>query len=103
MFSSTNVCLFSSIYTKFDTVPLSDPLRNCIRPDILLQIKDVKNQYIDSDALHFVHLLLRYDSTIIYHFIRLLKLLTDGSTSPGNYGHPPPYIAEDGLFSFQAC
>jgi hypothetical protein len=30
---------FYEICTKLDAVPLSDPLRNCIRPDIRLQIK----------------------------------------------------------------
>jgi hypothetical protein len=36
---------FSEICTKFDTVPLSNPLRNLIKPDIRLHIKWRKNEH----------------------------------------------------------
>jgi hypothetical protein len=43
-------CNFSYIFTKFDAHSLSDPSRNRIRPDTLLQIKELKNQHFHPAA-----------------------------------------------------
>jgi hypothetical protein len=59
---------FSEICTTFVAVPLSDPLQNCFRPDIRLQIKGWKKSAS-------ICRLPRYDSTIIYRCIALLQLL----------------------------
>jgi hypothetical protein len=56
-------------------VPLSDPSWNCIRSNTWLQIKGHKNQHVHPAAWNVLHLLRRYDNTIIYCFIALLELL----------------------------
>jgi hypothetical protein len=51
-----DLCLtFGEICITFYAVPLSDRLRNRIRPDTRLQIKGSKNQHVHSAAWSFVH------------------------------------------------
>jgi hypothetical protein len=50
---------FSEIYTKFVTVPLSDPSRNRIRPDTRLQTIGRKYQYVDITTFLYLEQLLK--------------------------------------------
>jgi hypothetical protein len=43
-------CTFSEICTKFDAIPLSNPSRNRIRPNMRLQIKRRKQSHIHPAA-----------------------------------------------------
>jgi hypothetical protein len=55
---------FSGICTKFDAVPLLDPSRNLIRPDIWLKIEGRKKSAHPASCGSFVHWLLGYASPI---------------------------------------
>jgi hypothetical protein len=82
---------FPEICTKFDAVPLSNPLWNCIRSDIRLQIKGRKNQNFHPAAwnVHWLHCMLVLTSTVA---LRHCSSYTDGSMSTGSYGHSLVYL-----------
>jgi hypothetical protein len=66
---------FFEICTKCNAIPLSDPSRNCIRPDTPLQMKRLKNQQFHAATCKCVHWFSRYVSSIIYNCFALLQLL----------------------------
>jgi hypothetical protein len=81
-------CIFPDICTKSDAVPLSDPLRICMRPDTWLQIKECKQirtstQLYEISYTDFQDVLV-LSSTIASHYY---NCCTDGSTGPRNYAY----------------
>jgi hypothetical protein len=79
---------FPEICTKSDLVPLSDQLRNRIRPVTRLQIKGCKKsarpprcEILYTNSLDMLAL----SSTVASDYY---NFYTGGSTNPENYGHP---------------
>jgi hypothetical protein len=73
---------FSEICTKFVAVPLSDPSRNRIRPDIWLQIKGHTNQHVHPAAWNLYtasQYMLVLSSTVTSCYC---NCCTDNSTNP---------------------